>query len=284
MCQVFHAFLYDIWLNASKNDACFSLNLSESWILANPWHFVQILFHDHKDIFIIGGEKGGLASQVRKDASRLIGGLTDMSRRLTGKKGDGYVRILGSDARDVAAIEAGPKWEGPGATKALVETEQVLPKALLDIFLVLHDRLGNSVEALTKLAVPGLAIYGDKCKRLKLDHVRGYITRVVSTPWMSLSVSGCVNDNMALFVEMFIFRAWVLHNESLTRTTRAPGEDLLQLLHKRLVEDDVAETQEQKFVIGPPHPTPKGKGKGPMNKKQKISSGDGQDPDSGDAK
>ncbi|KAJ3232213.1 hypothetical protein HDU77_000896, partial [Chytriomyces hyalinus] len=222
------------------------------------------------------GEKGGLASQVRKDASRKVGGLTAMSRRLTGKKGDGYVRVLGSDARDVAAIEAGPKWEGPGATKALVETEKILPKALLDIFLVMHDRLGNSVDALSKLAVPGLAIYGDRCKRLKLDHVGGYVTRVVSSEWMTLSMSGCVADKMALFVEVFIFRAWVLYNESLTSTVSNAGGDILQLLHKKHVENDVAEIQRQKIVLGPPHPTPKGKGKGPVSKKQKVSSGDAQ--------
>ncbi|KAJ3235323.1 hypothetical protein HDU78_005268 [Chytriomyces hyalinus] len=207
MCQVFHSFLYDTWLNALKNDPCFSLNLLESWILSNPWHFVQILFLDHKDIFVIGGEKGSLASQVRKDASRKVGGLTAMSRQLIGKKGDGYVCFLGSDARGVAAIEAGPKWEGPGATKVLVKTEKILQKALLDIFLVMHNRLGNSVDMLNKLAVPDLAIYGDKCKQLKPDHVGGYVTRVVSTEWMNLSmcVSGCVIDRKALFVEVFIF-------------------------------------------------------------------------------
>ncbi|KAJ3237900.1 hypothetical protein HDU77_011566, partial [Chytriomyces hyalinus] len=119
----------------------------------------------------------------------------------------GYVRFLGSDARDVAVIEAGPKWEGPGATKVLVKTEKILQKALLDIFLVMHNRLGNSVDMLNKLAVPGLAIYRDKCKQLKLDHVGGYVTHVVSTEWMNLSMSGCVIDRMALFVEVVIFRS-----------------------------------------------------------------------------
>ncbi|KAJ3222681.1 hypothetical protein HDU81_009682 [Chytriomyces hyalinus] len=210
MCQTFHSFLYDIWMNASKNDTCFLLDQSESWILANPLHFVQILFHDHKDIFVIGGEKGGFTSQ-----------------------GDGYVRILGSDSRDVAAIEAGPKWEGPGATKALVETLKVM-----------HDRLDNSVEALAKLAVPGLAIYRDRYKQLKLDHVQGYVTHVVSTPWMSLSMSGCVKDNMALFIQIFIFQAWVLPNKALARSESGTGEEeaIMQLLHNRLVKDDVAET------------------------------------------
>ncbi|KAJ3378748.1 hypothetical protein HDU80_002707, partial [Chytriomyces hyalinus] len=186
------------------------------------------------------GEKGGLASQVRKDASRKVGGLMAMSRRMMGKKGKGYMCVLGLDARDVATIEAGPKWEGPGATKALFEMGKILPKALLDIFLVMHNRLGNSLDALSKLAVPGLAIYRDKCKRLKLDHMGGYVTHVVSSEWMTLSMSGCVIDKMALFVE-----AWVLYNESLTSTASNAGEDILQLLHKRDVENDVAEIQRQ---------------------------------------
>ncbi|KAJ3223649.1 hypothetical protein HDU78_011240, partial [Chytriomyces hyalinus] len=125
-------FSYEHWVNASKNSACFALDLSESWILANPWQFLQNMFHDCRDIFILGGEKGGLASQERKDESREIAGQSEMVRRSMGKKGNGYVRILGSEARDVAAIEAGRKWEGAGATKAFVESQHILPKMLRD--------------------------------------------------------------------------------------------------------------------------------------------------------
>ncbi|KAJ3397349.1 hypothetical protein HDU80_009606, partial [Chytriomyces hyalinus] len=56
-----------------------------------------------------------------------------MVRRSMGKKGNSYVCILGSDARDVAAIDAGRKWEGAGVTKAFVESQLILPKMLRDI-------------------------------------------------------------------------------------------------------------------------------------------------------
>ncbi|KAI8842602.1 hypothetical protein BJ741DRAFT_338508 [Chytriomyces cf. hyalinus JEL632] len=85
-CQIYFLFLHNVWINASKNDSLFALDLSESWILSNPWQFVQNLFHDCKDIFVLGGEKGGLASQERKDLSRKVAGQSDLSRRAMGKK------------------------------------------------------------------------------------------------------------------------------------------------------------------------------------------------------
>ncbi|KAJ3235325.1 hypothetical protein HDU77_000280 [Chytriomyces hyalinus] len=82
-----------------------------------------------------------------------------------GKRGDGYVRILGSEVRDVAAIEAGGKWEGAGATKAFIESKHILPKILRDILWAMHRRLNNCPVALTEISIPGLAIYGNRCKR-----------------------------------------------------------------------------------------------------------------------
>ncbi|KAJ3111364.1 hypothetical protein HK100_002711, partial [Physocladia obscura] len=88
-------------------------------------------------------------------------------------KGDGYVRVLGASTRDIAAIEAGPKWEGIGGTKSLIECGKIMPKVLRDIFWSTHARLCNSHVALERLVIPGLAIYGDKCKRISLDYVGG---------------------------------------------------------------------------------------------------------------
>ncbi|KAJ3220492.1 hypothetical protein HDU81_011388 [Chytriomyces hyalinus] len=256
-CQIYFLFLQNIWINASKNDSCFALDLSESWILSNPWQFVQNLFHDCKDVFVLGGEKGGLASQERKDLSRMVGGQSDLSRRAMGKKGDGYVRILGSEVRDVAAIEAGVKWEGAGATKAFIESEHILPKMLRDILWSMHKRLNNCPVALTEISIPGLAIYGNRCKRLSLDHVKGQVTRVESTDWLTLSMSGNVNDNLEVFMEVFLLRVWVLHNESIKPNHFSEKGDIFHELRKKLVKKE--NNTFNKFKLGVSHPTPKGK-------------------------
>ncbi|KAJ3383371.1 hypothetical protein HDU80_001253 [Chytriomyces hyalinus] len=242
ICQLYYYFLHCIFKNASKNDACFSLNLSESWILSNPWHFVQDLFHDKKDIFVVGGEKGGITSQDRKDEFQRIAGQSKMSRRLSGKKGDGYVRIFESEARDVAAIKAGPKWEGPGATKVFTEMEHVLPKVLRDIFIAMHKRLENAPHVLKTLAVPGLAIYGNKCKRLMFDHAKGYITRVTSSEWQSLYMTGAVKANTCTFLEVCLFR--VVEKDTLT-----DFHDMVVKKKRKIATETIN--------LGPSNPTPK---------------------------
>ncbi|KAJ3228650.1 hypothetical protein HDU78_009620, partial [Chytriomyces hyalinus] len=257
ICQLYLMFLQCIWINASKNNSCFAMDLSESWILSNPWQFVQNLFHDCKDIFVLGGEKGGIASQARKNHGRLVGGQVDMCRRAMGKRGDGYVRIFGSDVRDVAAIEAGEKWEGESATKAFVESQHILPKMLRDILWDMHNRFGKCPDALTQISIPGLAIYGNRCKRLSLDHVKGQVTRVESSDWFTLSMSGNVNENLEVFLEILLVRVWVLHNESIKPERISEKRDLFQQLRRKVFKK---ENIANKFKLGVAQPTPlKGK-------------------------
>ncbi|KAJ3101693.1 hypothetical protein HK100_004494 [Physocladia obscura] len=150
-------------------------------------------------------------------------GMEDLNRRSVGRKGDGYVWVLGASTRDIAAIEAGPRWEGIGGTKSLA----------------------NAHTALGKLVIPALAIYGDKCMRISLDYVEGYITRVVTTKWMGREVSGNV---------------LVLESEKLEATKNAAvKENLLKLLHKRVIRKEVAN---RTLDIGISQPTPKEKSKG----------------------
>jgi hypothetical protein len=63
-----------------------------------------------------------------------------MQRKTIGRKGDGYVRSIGSRSIDRAASEAGPKWEGKQGTKFIKECSLTLPKVLKDIFINLVQK------------------------------------------------------------------------------------------------------------------------------------------------
>ncbi|CAJ0755703.1 323_t:CDS:2 [Entrophospora sp. SA101] len=54
---------------------------------------------------------------------------------LLAKKGDEYVRIVGSKIADWSASEAGASWEGEHDTKIMKESGLTLPKTLKDITL-----------------------------------------------------------------------------------------------------------------------------------------------------
>ncbi|KAJ3337174.1 hypothetical protein HDU83_008908 [Entophlyctis luteolus] len=205
ICQMFFVFLLDMLLLGKKKSQCFSLGLSEAWILANPWSMIQKLFHDTEHIYFLGGEKSGLAGQERKDVSRTLPGLESMSTRATGKKGDGYIRVFGSALRDVGAMEAGPKWEGPKGTKCFFESG-LMPKTLRDILWSYSTKCGHRAEVLTKLVIPGVLVYGEGFKRVELDSIGGYVTRIRSSQWKMLNLSGGVKALTSLFLDIYRVR------------------------------------------------------------------------------
>ncbi|RUS22643.1 hypothetical protein BC937DRAFT_88131, partial [Endogone sp. FLAS-F59071] len=76
------------------------------------------------------GEKAGLACSERKNRYRTLANVEPIQRKAVGKKGDGYVRTIGSTSTDWAASEAGPKWEGVHGTKLIKECGLSLPRTL----------------------------------------------------------------------------------------------------------------------------------------------------------
>ena len=87
-----------------------------------------------------------------------------MQRKAIGRKGDEYVRTLGSRQLDWAASEAGREWRGESGTKLLKEGGLTLPKTLKDIFIELSRRVNYREDKVRKINVPGFihsGLYGD---------------------------------------------------------------------------------------------------------------------------
>ncbi|KAI8816911.1 uncharacterized protein EV422DRAFT_265445 [Fimicolochytrium jonesii] len=224
-CQLYHSFLVDMLLLSSKTNKI-SEDLSEAWLLANPYRALQILFGDKEHIFFLSGEKGGVAVADRKNMQMALPAMTQMVKKCVGKKGDGYVRAFDGVVRDLAATEAGLKWEGFKGTKLMVETVKKLPRVLRDIFSSNHSRGGSQETLLRSMAVPGLAIYGPMVSLLLLDAPNGYIVRCRGSDWRELSLSispAVIKANGMIFTMFLTMRMHVLRNEELI--ARAGGED-----------------------------------------------------------
>ncbi|KAJ3110782.1 hypothetical protein HK100_002910 [Physocladia obscura] len=202
------------------------------------------------------GEKSGLAGQERKDMSRTLPGLESLSSRNTGKKGDGYIRIFGSAARDVGAMEAGPKWEGPKGTKCFFESG-LMPKILRDILWSYSKKSGHHAEILKQLVIPGVLVYGEGFKRVKLDSIGGYVTRIRSSQWKTLNLSGGVKALTDIFLD--IYRLLVLQNEAILNQVDSKEDDpddFLERLHEQSV---LGKSSVCTMDIGLSQPTPRKK-------------------------
>ncbi|KAI8823799.1 hypothetical protein BJ741DRAFT_654952 [Chytriomyces cf. hyalinus JEL632] len=268
ICRLFITFLHDISLLSVNKSQCFSLGLSETWILSNAWRILQLLFHDTDNIYVLGGEKSGLASQERKDASRKLPGLDTMPKRMTGKKGDGYIRAFGNGKRDLGAMEAGPTWEGTTGTKSFIETGTVMPKVLRDILWSYTNRCNLSRDVLAKLTVPGMLVFGEKFQRIELDSIGGYVTRVHASGWKTLDLKGSMQSFIDLFLDIYLVRTLVLENEKIcSEFLSGPqadkdgndDEDDENDFLLRLQNDKVCGKNTVGFDIGLSHPTPRKK-------------------------
>ncbi|RUS25647.1 hypothetical protein BC938DRAFT_471845, partial [Jimgerdemannia flammicorona] len=133
----------------------FTQDLPESWFRINVWRTIDIAFSDTPYVIFVGGEKAGLASAERKNRGRALSNINRMQRKAIGKKGDGYVRTIGSRRIDWAASEAGPEWDGEHGTKLMKECGLSLPKTLKDIFVCLARKVSYSEDKIRKLNIPG---------------------------------------------------------------------------------------------------------------------------------
>ncbi|KAI9094048.1 hypothetical protein DFS34DRAFT_251782 [Phlyctochytrium arcticum] len=183
LCQIYHVFLTDILLQG-RNTGAFHKDLSEAWLLANPYHVLQPLFGDQVDMFFLTGEKSGIAVAQRKNKDRAVAGSCDMARKAVGKKGDGYVRSFVGIGKDLAATEAAAKWQVEAASKTLVEAGAKLPKVLRDIFVSNLNGAKNREHVLRGMAVPGLAVAGPMVSLLLCDSPHGYVVRCTVSPWL----------------------------------------------------------------------------------------------------
>lgn len=86
-----------------------------------------------------------------------------MKRKAIGRRGDGYVRSIGSRSTDWAASEAGPKWEGEQGTKLINECGLTLPKILKDIFINLARKTNFEEDKVRMINIPGFIHAGLYC-------------------------------------------------------------------------------------------------------------------------
>ncbi|KAI9316547.1 hypothetical protein BDR26DRAFT_905583, partial [Obelidium mucronatum] len=200
------------------------------------------------------GEKSGLAGQERKVRSRALPGLESMSARATGKKGDGHIRIFGSANQDVGAMEAGPKWEGAKGTKCFLESESMMPKILRDILYSYLTKCNHNADVLKQLVIPGVLVYGEAFKRVELDSVGGYVTRMRSSKWKMLNFSSGVKDLTSLFLDIYRVRILVFQNEEIFTQTNSDNDDFddfLERLHEESVSGESSASSMDIFLSQP---------------------------------
>nr|CAG8563336.1 3191_t:CDS:10 [Entrophospora candida] len=158
----------------TPNPLC--MEMPESWYRIHVWRTIDIAFSDLPYVFLIGGEKACLATSERKNRLRTLDNFERMQRKAIGRKGDGYVRTLGSRQLDWAASEAGRKWRGESGTKLLKEG-LTLPKTLKDIFIELSRRVNYCEDKVRKINVPGFIHSGAVMIKTNLDCPGGYVCR-----------------------------------------------------------------------------------------------------------
>ncbi|CAG8684936.1 4798_t:CDS:2, partial [Acaulospora morrowiae] len=154
-----------------------TLDMPEAWYRINIWRTVDIAFSDIPYIYVIGGEKVGLTSSERKNRYRSLPNIGPIQRKAIGKKGDAYVRKIGSTSTDRVASEAGPKWQGMHSIKLMKESGLSLPRTLEDGFIHLADKVKFAEEKLRKLNVIGFVHAGAVLIRVNLDYPAGYVCR-----------------------------------------------------------------------------------------------------------
>ncbi|RIB15284.1 hypothetical protein C2G38_1590933 [Gigaspora rosea] len=137
-----------------------ALDMPEAWYRINVWRSIDIAFSDTPYTYVVGGEKAGLASSERKNRYRTLSNTEPIQRKAIGKKGDAYVRTIGSTSTDWAASEAGYKWEGTSGTKLIKELGLTLPRTLKDILIHLAGKIHFAEEKIRKLNVVGFAHAG----------------------------------------------------------------------------------------------------------------------------
>ncbi|PKB98103.1 hypothetical protein RhiirA5_506333 [Rhizophagus irregularis] len=151
-----------------------TLDMPEAWYRINVWRSIDIAFSDMPYTYVVGS-----TSSERKNRHRTLPNTEPIQRKAIGKKGDAYVRTIGSTSTDWAASEAGHKWEGTSGTKLMKELGFTLPRTLKDILINLAGKIHFGEGKLRKLNVVGFAHAGAVLIRSNLDCPAGYICRYI---------------------------------------------------------------------------------------------------------
>ncbi|CAG8510452.1 7269_t:CDS:10 [Scutellospora calospora] len=123
-----------------KSPNLLTMNLSESWFCTNVWRVINNAFGNIPYVFVVGREVGGIATSERKNRYRMIDNETPIVRKKVGKRGDGFVRSLGTQKLEWAASEAGSGFS--------------LPRQLKDIFIKLARKVNFDVDKIRQINVP----------------------------------------------------------------------------------------------------------------------------------
>nr|CAG8515265.1 1893_t:CDS:2 [Entrophospora candida] len=156
-----------------------TLDLPEQWYRTNVWRSIDNAFIDIPYVLVVGGERSGIATSDCENRNRSLANITPTQRKIIGKKGDAFIRSIGSRQVDWAASEAGCHWEGPNGTKLIKEGGFSLPRQLKDIFWNLADKVNFNEEKMKKIDVIGFIHAGALMLKVNLDNPKGYICRYV---------------------------------------------------------------------------------------------------------
>ncbi|RUP50254.1 hypothetical protein BC936DRAFT_139851 [Jimgerdemannia flammicorona] len=171
-------FAYDYGQLIEKNPNPLTMNWPESWYRSNVWRAVDNAFGDIPFVFVVGGEVAGIATTERKNRYRMLSNEVPMKRKMIGKKGDGFVRSVGTQVLEWAASEAGPRWEGQSGTKLKVAGFSP-PRQLKDIFITLARKVDFDEDKIRQLDVPGFVHAGAMVMKVNIDCPKGYVMRYV---------------------------------------------------------------------------------------------------------
>ncbi|CAG8532643.1 3996_t:CDS:10 [Paraglomus occultum] len=236
-----------------------TLAMPEGWYCVNVWRTIDIAFSDTPYTYVIGGEKVGVACTCseRKNRYRTLANVGPIQRKAIGKKGDAYVRTIGSTQIDWAVSEAGAKWEGVHGTKLMTECGLSLPRTLKDILVHLASKMGFAEQKLRKLNIVGFAHAGAILIRTNLDCPAGYICRY--TRGEPLEVYANVKNfhkSLDVLVEIIYAKLLILQTMEVVSNDEKNSTNITRWKAKRKLMSDVTK-------IPDVHPTPK-------NKKQKT--------------
>ncbi|CAI2190648.1 19235_t:CDS:10, partial [Funneliformis geosporum] len=228
-----------------------TMDMPEAWHRINVWRTIDIMFSDTPYVYVVGGEKAGLACSERKNRYRTLANIGPTQRKKIGKKGDAYVRTIGSTSTDWAGSEAGHKWDGPHGTKLMKESGLSLPRTLKDIFVHLAGKIDFEEQKMRKLNIIGFIHAGAVLMRVSLDCPAGYICRY--TRRNLLEVYADVNNfgrSLDVLVE-------IIHAKFLILQTMKIVNDLDDNSNVSRWKQQIKSNSKRSLDMPDVHPTPK---------------------------
>ncbi|CAG8748591.1 9982_t:CDS:2, partial [Gigaspora rosea] len=229
-----------------------ALDMPEAWYRINVWRSIDIAFSDTPYTYVVGSvkNKAGLASSERKNRYRTLSNTEPIQRKAIGKKGDAYVRTIGSTSTDWAASEAGYKWE--------------------DILIHLAGKIHFAEEKIRKLNVVGFAHAGAVLIRTNLDCPAGYTCRYTKgDPLEVYADANNFSKSLDVLIEIICGKLQILKTMEVINGGMDSQNNIARW--KQRIK---SESSDVSITIPDVHPSPK-KWKMvqvPSSKKKKISS------------